>query len=103
VFVKSGPSRDDKQAGNHVRQKYENTAFRKSRLYGQDSIRTIPDVKAPTPVKMKVTVSLSRAAVAALDRIGAKRVEAGARRRQSKQSALIEEAIHDLRRKEGIR
>ena len=52
--------------------------------------------------KVKVTVSLSREAVASLDRIGAKRLEAGARRRQVQQSALIEEAIDALRRKEGI-
>jgi len=61
----------------------------------------MPTEKLPT--KVKVTVSLSRAALATLDRIRGKRLEAGARRRQAQQSALIEEAIHDLRRKERIR
>jgi hypothetical protein len=52
--------------------------------------------------KVKVTVSLSRSAVAALDRISAKRLEAGAGRRQVQQSAIIEEAIQALRQKEGV-
>ena len=52
--------------------------------------------------KVKVTVSLSRSAVAALDRISAKRLEAGAGRRQVQQSAMIEEAIQALRQKEGV-
>jgi hypothetical protein len=54
------------------------------------------------PGKVKLTVSLSRSAVAALDRIGAKRLEAGASRREIQQSALIEEAIQALRDKEGV-
>ena len=49
--------------------------------------------------KVKVTVSLSRSAVAALDRIGATRLEAGAGQRQVQKSALLEEAIELLRRK----
>ena len=52
--------------------------------------------------KVKLTVSLSRSAVAALDRISAKRLEAGAGRRQVQQSAIIEEAIQALRQKEGV-
>jgi hypothetical protein len=55
-----------------------------------------------TETKVKLTVSLSRAAVAALNRISAKRVEAGATRRQVQQSALIEEAIQALRKKEEL-
>lgn len=51
---------------------------------------------------MKLTVSLSRSAVAALDRIAAKRLEAGASRREIQQSALIEEAIQALRHKEEV-
>jgi hypothetical protein len=49
-----------------------------------------------------LTISLSRAAVAALNRISAKRVEAGAARRQVQQSVLIEEAVQALRKKEGV-
>jgi len=52
--------------------------------------------------KVKLTVSLSRSAVAALDRIAAKRLEAGAGRRQVQQSAVVEEAIQALRAKEGV-
>jgi hypothetical protein len=55
-----------------------------------------------SPGKVKVTVTLSRPAVAALDRIAAKRLEAGASRRDIQQSALIEEAIQALRAKEGV-
>jgi hypothetical protein len=51
---------------------------------------------------VKLTVSLSRSAVAALDRIGAKRLEAGASRREIQQSTLIEEAVQSLREKEGV-
>jgi hypothetical protein len=51
---------------------------------------------------VKLTVSLSRAAVAALDRISAKRLEAGSSRREIQQSVLIEEAIQSLRVKEGV-
>jgi hypothetical protein len=52
--------------------------------------------------KVKLTVSLSRSSVAALDRIAAKRVEDGASRRDVQQSAIIEEAIQKLRGKEGV-
>jgi hypothetical protein len=52
--------------------------------------------------KVKLTILLSRSAVAALDRVGAKRVEKGAGRRQVGHSALIEEAIQALRKKERI-
>jgi hypothetical protein len=84
--------------------KYENTAFRTNGLYPQAAVDTIPAVTLAKPSgKVKVTVSLSRAAVATLDRIRGKRLEAGVRRRQAQQSALIEEAIHDLRRKERMR
>jgi hypothetical protein len=55
-----------------------------------------------TPGKVKVTVSLSRSSVAALDRIAAKRLEAGASRRELQPSALIEEAIQALREKEEV-
>jgi hypothetical protein len=54
------------------------------------------------PGKVKLTVSLSRSSVAALDRISAKRLEAGASRREIQQSALIEEAIQALRQKEEV-
>lgn len=84
------------------------TAFRTS---GKDDLtdgcRIVP---MPAPVlrkskaatKVKVTVSLTRSAVASLDRISAKRVEEGAGRRQVQQSALIEEAILALREKERV-
>ena len=52
--------------------------------------------------KVKLTISLTRSAVAALDRIAAKRIEDGASRRELQNSALIEEAIHSLRDKEGV-
>src|SRR5712691_2679980 len=48
--------------------------------------------------KVKLTVSLSRSAVASLERIGAARLEAGEGRRQINKSALLEEAIGLLRR-----
>lgn len=84
--------------------KYENTAFRTGALYSWRTRRTIRAVALEKPsAKVKVTVSLSRAALATLDRIRGKRLEAGVRRRQAQQSALIEEAIHDLRRKERMR
>lgn len=83
---------------------YENTAFRTNALYSGGPARTIRAVSLAKPsAKVKVTVSLSRAALATLDRIRGKRLEAGVRRRQAQQSALIEEAIHDLRRKERMR
>lgn len=64
---------------------------------------TVPGHKTEKQAsKVKVTVSLSRSAVAALNRISAKRVEAGAGRRQVQQSAIIEEAIQALRQKEGV-
>jgi hypothetical protein len=59
-----------------------------------------PASKAPG--KVKVTVSLSRSAVAALGRIAAKRLEAGSSQREVQQSALIEEAIQALREKEQV-
>lgn len=52
--------------------------------------------------KMKITLSLSRSALAALDRISAKRLERGASRREVQQSILVEEAIELLKRKEGL-
>ncbi len=63
----------------------------------------MPGQKTEKPAaKVKVTVSLSRSAVASLDRISAKRLEAGAGRRQVQQSVIIEEAIQALRQKEGV-
>lgn len=58
--------------------------------------------KPASKVKLKLTISLTRSAVAALDRIAAKRIEDGASRRELQHSALIEEAIHSLRDKEGV-
>ncbi len=52
--------------------------------------------------KMKITLSLSRAALAALDRIRANRLEEGAGRREVQHSALVEEAIELLKRKEEL-
>lgn len=52
--------------------------------------------------KIKVTINLSRPALAALARIGAKRFEAGASRRGVQQGVLIEEAIELLKRKEDV-
>lgn len=52
--------------------------------------------------KVRLTVLLTRPSVAALDRISAKRIEAGAGRRQVQRSALIEEAIQALRKRVGV-
>jgi hypothetical protein len=52
--------------------------------------------------KMKITLSLSRSALAALDRIRAKRLERGASRREVQHGTLVEEAIELLRKKEGL-
>jgi hypothetical protein len=83
---------------------YENTAIRTRELYPRRQARTIgPMADAKSVAKVKVTVNLTRAAVAALDRLRGKRLEAGVKRRLAQQSALIEEAIHDLRRKERLR
>lgn len=51
---------------------------------------------------MKITLSLSRSVLAALDRISAKRLERGASRREVQQSILVEEAIELLKRKERL-
>jgi hypothetical protein len=51
---------------------------------------------------IKITLNLSRASVATLDRIRAKRLEAGGSRREAQAGRLVEEAIQLLRRKEGI-
>lgn len=56
----------------------------------------------PPSQKMKITLSVSRHALAAMDRIRAKRLEEGANRREVQPSTLVEEAIGLLRRKEGI-
>ena len=67
------------------------------------SMASVPGQKTKKQAtKVKLTVSLSRSAVAALDRISANRLEAGAGRRQVQQSAIIEEAIQALRQKEGV-
>lgn len=52
--------------------------------------------------KIKVTLSLPRSAVAALDRIGAKRLENGASRREIQHSTLVKEAVDLLKNKEGF-
>ena len=57
--------------------------------------------KQPGP-KLKITLSMSRSALAALDRVRAKRLERGGGRREVQNSALVEEAIELLRQKEGI-
>lgn len=62
-------------------------------------------MKNPAPKsagKMKVTLNLSRAAVAVLDRVRAKRLEQGAGRREVQPSNLVEEAIELLKLKEGL-
>ncbi len=83
-----------------------NTAFRTHRQDGLTACCIIYVVPGQTtrknPGKVELTVSLSRPAVAALDRIAAKRLEAGSSRREIQQSALIEEAIQALRAKEGV-
>lgn len=90
----------------HCHRAYENTAFRTDCLDVLTVCCKIALVPGQTPVKqlgkVKVTVTLSRSAVAALDRISAKRLEAGAGRRQVQQSAIIEEAIQALRNKEEV-
>ena len=55
----------------------------------------------PSTDKIKLTLSVSRRASAALDRIRVKRLEAGAPRRQARLSALVEEAVELLRKREG--
>jgi len=62
-------------------------------------------MKSPAPQsagKMKITLNLSRAAVAVLDRVRANRLEQGASRREVQQSTLVEEAIELLKQKEGL-
>ena len=59
-------------------------------------------VKQPQD-KIKITLSISRGAIATLDRIRAKRFEEGASRRQLQNSALVEEAIKLLKREEGMK
>lgn len=82
------------------------TAFRLSRADGLTAYCKLGLMPGQTtrkaPGKVKLTVSLSRPAVAALDRIAAKRLEAGSSRREIQQSALIEEAIQALREKEKV-
>jgi hypothetical protein len=84
----------------------ENTAFRTSRIVDLTACCKLNAMPGQTtrkaPGKVKLTVSLSRSAVAALDRIAAKRLEAGSARREIQQSALIEEAIQALRAKESV-
>lgn len=52
--------------------------------------------------KMKITLSLSRSALAVLDRVRAKRFEEGASRREVQPSQLVEEAIELLKQREGL-
>lgn len=52
--------------------------------------------------KIKITLSLSRSALAVLDRIRAKRFEGGASRREIQHNTLVEEAIELLKRKEDL-
>lgn len=52
--------------------------------------------------RMKITLSMSRAAQVALERIRAKRLEGGANLREIRPSRLIDEAVEMLRRKEGV-
>jgi hypothetical protein len=52
--------------------------------------------------KIKITLSLSRSALAVIDRVRAKRLEKGASRREIQHSTLVEEAIEMLKRKEDI-
>ena len=62
-------------------------------------------MKSPTNQsagKMKITLSLSRATLAVLDRVRAKRLEQGASRRAVQQSSLVEEAIELLKQKENL-
>jgi hypothetical protein len=62
-------------------------------------------MKSPAPQsggKIKMTLNLSRAAVAVLDRVRAKRLEQGVGRRAAQPSNLVEEAIELLKQKEGL-
>lgn len=52
--------------------------------------------------KIKITLSLSRIAIVALDRIATKRFEHGESRREVSHSRLVEESIQLLKRKEGL-
>ncbi len=52
--------------------------------------------------KIKITLTLPRGTMVALDRIRAKRTQKGAARREIGPSALVEEAIKLLREREGI-
>lgn len=58
--------------------------------------------KKATGGKMQLNLWLSRGAIADIGRIGAKRLESGAARRETGQSAIVEEAIALLKKKEGI-
>jgi hypothetical protein len=68
---------------------------------GNTGVGMNKSLKIPSE-KMKITLSVSRTALAAMDRIGAKRLEEGANRREIQPSTLVEEAIGLLRLKEGI-
>ncbi len=57
--------------------------------------------RGPTE-RMKITLSMSRAAQVALELIRAKRLREGANRREVRPSRLIDEAVDILRRKEGV-
>lgn len=52
--------------------------------------------------KIKITLSISRSFLAALDRIRAKRLEKGASRKEIQHSTLVEEAIELLKQKENL-
>lgn len=52
--------------------------------------------------KIPITLSLPRSALAALDRIRAKRFEKGATRRAVQNGALVEEAVELLKKSEDL-
>ena len=52
--------------------------------------------------KIPLQLSLSRPAIAAIDRVRAKRTEQGAGRREVSNSAIVEEAIGLLKAKESV-
>ena len=52
--------------------------------------------------KIKITLSISRITLAALDRIRANRLEQGANPRDILASTLVEEAIELLKKKEAV-
>ncbi len=81
---------------------YVKNTFTYKRQYGIEYSSSVKKPSKKPAAKLKITLSLSRSILAALDRISAKRVEKGASRRDVQHSILVEEAVELLKRKEEL-